>query len=292
MRREKLYGHGAGRKQDSTKSYSTLVRLAVAVGIGVTTLAVDSHGRIKHDDSERQVVSLQNDQNIYYPEIGDHEPKAKGIFSTTAGNIFRWFNFTDYIFNPVAAEKIISFLETISYNGLNASIPFETGEVLDFQSFPVEPYSTNLFIVADNALNPAWAVDIINGGTYRQYRPGLNLTVIKLTDNYIDTSGSFTTKAQIGNFTFAVEACQNAFNVKDRNQRNNAVAQEIQCSSLGTALASIGQGYSFERYNHNQGGKAALLPTGKVVPLMIIDKTQYGDLVNQLGDIPMVISAK
>ncbi len=291
MKAEKHLRPPRRRSRHKNNGRSNLIRIAAAVGISAASLFGLYETANQHKPANPDVMQ-EADTRVYYPELGNKEPQAKGNFTTSEGNTFHWFNFSKARFDPDAAQQIISFLESVAHNQLGGSIQLQTGKTVDFTAYPSQPHITEFYIVDDDTPNPAWGQQIVTGGTFKDYRPGLNLTTVRVTSNYLKGDTLLNTDVKYANFAATVEACQGAFNVVATDPQYTATAQEKECTSLSRALVSIGEGQNFQTYSTGAQGKASVLPTGQIIPDLLLDGTQYADLVSQLANIPSIISAQ
>lgn len=244
----------------------------MAVG---TFIAIDSTN--KGQTNPTNMVPVEIDK--YYPELSDKKITGRDNFRTEIGARRRVVNTTEFKFNPENAKKLFNYYELIARNGnISTSVDF-MGQRIEYSVTPF-PYPQDgvIFIIKGSDPLPSWALGDYQGVTDIRKQPSANITVVRqlpfqelslLEQKALLNEVGFLTR------TFAAEAANLSFVVRDRRGMPYRLGQETFINSLSRFVAARMAKVSYQDYFNSVNNLGGIIPNLGPIPFIPFPQRDY-----------------
>lgn len=235
-----------------------------------------------------QTNNLSQGKNSY-PEIAKYPMQASGEFATQTGKV-KWMNFTDFAFNPGAAEQLFRFYQEWALQSPTSQIPgIKRPLTANLTRRPNR--SIDLYLIPEKAPVPSWWVANKDAGTRvyyfsQGYEEAITIVRVFKPVTSFDSDEISNVRNKDAESFLAIETCQASMRLEAVGV-DYRVLQEIFCNSAGQASFMRKNNYPYESYAR----LSSLIPmfdlAGRPLPFVTFPSSRYAAFSSE-----RIISAK
>lgn len=242
-----------------------------------SAIAIDAfQKRRSGQTSQTNMVPIEVER--YYPELSPITITGRGSFRTSNNGRIRWLNTSYLRFNEENAKRLFNYYENIAQTGgISHSFDYLGQRVEYFVTPFPDTQEAVMFIVGADEPLPSWGQGDYQGVTdLRQVPP--NISVIRtLPINILPVEDQAILKNNAGLTlrTFAAEAANLSFVVRDRQGTPYRLGQETFINSLSRFVAARIMGATYEDYVRSVEGYGTIIPGLGPFPFFPFPRRDY-----------------